>query len=620
MDEALFSRSITGLVSDIIWEVDNNWIFKDISGDIEKYGFCADDLIGKKPCNFMPSDGAAELSDQLHSIALSGKNITDLDTCFITGQGVNIFFQIYGIPVADENNKLQGYRGIAKNKSGKADDSAHFRIYTPDINESINMAGKHSLNEKRFRNMFESAPQGIAIADGKGFIIHANRAWKKMFGFTDSDLKQLYMNDFRADENKQHDVQLYDSLVNNKIKLYRIERLFRAKDNHTFWCDLTAKLIEDPELQEPYAIGLYIDITDRKIIEDDLRSSEEFTRILINESPFGIGAISDEKLIFANNALALMFGFNDPSDMTGLNISSLVVKKHAAELLNKNNDSRIRNNTIFEIKAVKKNGVKFTISCKFELLTIKNSPVLVVFTEDITDRKRNEDKLKKFQKGLEKLVEERTDEIRKLNRQVFKTQEDERQRISRDLHDGVGQTILAAKLAFNSSIRAKSGDKIKLLNHGMMLMDMASQELREVYTGLYPSILSELGLGDTINWFIRNSLHANGIKVEYNNRIINSVPRSISINIYRIIQELFNNIIKHSHADFVEITLKDKPDFIIAITDNGMGFDYEKIRRKGRGAGLINIKQRVEYMDGKLYISSNPGSTSFIIIIPGENR
>jgi PAS domain S-box-containing protein len=599
MDDVSFFKSIIANISDITWEVDENWIFKSISAKTENLMFDPETILGKTPFSFMTAEDAEKLSDQLGTIAINKQNITDLEAQFIT------------------HHDIKRYRGIARIINRNTISSRPSQVIIPDSSRSVT---RSLLNEKHFRNMFESAPQGIAIADDRGFIIHANRAWKRMFGFTNSDLKHLHMNDFRSDENKLHDQELYNSLLNNKIRLYRIERFFRKKNKQTFWCDLTVKLVNDPEKQHVYAIGLYVDITHRKIIEDDLKNSEEFTRILINGSPFGIGAINDEKLIFTNKAFAEMFGYNDASDITGISIRNLIIKKHIYEFIraSASGESGTKDNTAYEIRAVKKNGAGFVISCTFNLLTIKDRTVLVIFTQDITERKRNEDKLKKFQDGLEKLVEKRTDEIKKLNRQVFKSQESERQRISRDLHDGVGQTILAAKLAINSSTKAKSGNKKKLLDHGMMLMDMASQELREVYTGLFPSILSELGLGDTINWFIRNTLTATGIRVEYNNKLTGPVPQFISINIYRIIQELFNNIIKHSGADFVKITLEEKPDYIISITDNGTGFNIKEIKRRGSGAGLINIKQRVEYMDGKIYISSKPGSTLVIIIIPGE--
>ena len=619
MKDESFYKNIIELISDITWEVDKDFVITGISGNTAKSGFMPGEIIGRRIFDIISSAGSKDLSKQLLSMAAERRSIDRLRIPVSIQKGMEKVFIITGIPLLDYKNRLCGYRGIAKDITGIRAGRTYVDAFSRDFNES---ADRFIETEQQFRKMFESAPQGIAVADSEGNILHANRAWKKMFGFTNTDMKNMHMNRFRSDENREHDRGLYESLMKNRIRSYRLERLFRRKDNRTFWCDLTVKLVDDPESPRPYAIGLYIDITDRKIREDDLRSSGEFTRILINESPFGIGAMSGGKLIFVNNSFAAMFGYDNPSSMNNLKISQLVTKGDAKKFLTKDGKERpdVRNNTIIEMKLVKKSGAKFTASCKFELLNIRDNPVLIVFAEDITERKKNEEKIKRFREGLEKLVEERTDEIKKLNRQILVTQEEERQRIARDLHDGVGQTMLAAKLAFSSSERAKPDARKSHVDRGMVLMDMASQELREVYTGLYPSILRELGLGDTINWFIRNYLSSTGIQVKYDNRITCPVPDFISINIYRIIQEICNNIIKHSGADNVEITLVEKPDFIITITDNGSGFNVKEVLSLGSGSGLVNIKQRVEYMDGKLYISSRPGSTSFVIIIPGDKR
>lgn len=364
-----------------------------------------------------------------------------------------------------------------------------------DITGAKRVGEYREKSERRFRNLFESNPHGIAIADKDGFIVQANKNWKKMFGYTDNDMCKLHMNDFRCENDKVSDFPLLKSIIKGEDVLYRIERQFIKKDGSLFWCDLTATLIENPDEDLPYAIGLYSDITERKKIEE---------------------------------------------------------------------------------------------------------------------------RLKRFQEELAILVSERTEEINMLTQKVINSQEEERQRIARDLHDGVGQTILAAKYAINSF--AKDGNRDKnLLERGKLLIDMASQELREVYTGIYPSMLSDLGLSDTINWLIRNFLETSGIIVNYRNTLIENITYNLKVNIYRIIQELFNNIVKHSNAKSVEISLsQDKELIIIELSDNGIGFNIENSRKTGTGAGLINIRQRVEFLKGHIEMSSNPGITWIKIKLPLE--
>lgn len=373
---------------------------------------------------------------------------------------------------------MRGYQEILKDLTG-IKDYTEFR----------------EINESRFKNMFDSTPQGIAIADRKGAIINANLTWMRMFGYTESDLTRLHINDLRSDDDKLHDLEQFDSLLNNELEQYNVERKFIRKDGTHLWCNISARLIEDPEAMELCAIGVYIDITERKYAENEF---------------------------------------------------------------------------------------------------------------------------KRFHGELESIVAERTDEIKKLNLKVINSQEIERQRIARDLHDGVGQTILAAKYAFNNFSRDNFRDE-KHFARGMQLIEIASRELREIYSGLYPAMLGDLGLDDTIRWYIRNYLESSGLNVAYQYNIKSAISHTLALNIYRIIQELFNNIIKHSGADRVNVFLQEENKMIaVIISDNGSGFDAVKAEKKTAGAGLANIRQRVEYLRGSIDINSGPGNSTVIIDLPVE--
>jgi len=610
MSNNIFFQSIVNLVSDIIWEVDENRLYTYISGKVEEYtGYTADELIGKTPFSLMSDDEAEKLKNIFNKTSSGRENITDVEVCLFNKKNELRYFIINGIPVIDDRNRLKGYRGIVRNITDKksaeialkesenhlsklmnslpvmayrglfkddfnmefVSDGAYpltghlpsdfmknsllaesiihpddinivytyalnalndkkqfevlhriitadskikwvmgkgFGIYKDeklsgiegfafDITETNEAIEYGKINERRFQNLFESNPQGVALADRDGYIVQVNKTWKKMFGYSGHDMHKLHMCDIRMEQNRESDFSLLKSLVNKENESYRIERPFIKKDGSVIWCDLTVALIEDPEEKELYALALYVDITERKKIEEELE---------------------------------------------------------------------------------------------------------------------------KFHEELESLVAERTEEINKLTQKVINSQEEERQRIARDLHDGVGQTILASKYAFNSFINGNNKDN-KLLERGKTLIDIASQELREIYTGIYPSMLDELGLNDTIKWFVRNFLETSGLKVNYNNNFKNELSHNLTLNIYRIIQELFNNIVKHSKADTVNVSLYQEGELIIIeVSDNGKGFDIENIKKTSTGAGLINVRQRVDYLKGHPEIDSKPGRTWIKIKIPLEQK
>ena len=205
--------------------------------------------------------------------------------------------------------------------------------------------------------------------------------------------------------------------------------------------------------------------------------------------------------------------------------------------------------------------------------------------------------------------------IKKLHSQLLELQEKERQKIASELHDGVGQTILAAKLNFISYINdpARQMDKFE---KGLNLIDLVSQELRELYTSLYPSVLKDLGLEAAIRSFVKNYKPENISFAAYFN-LTGKIPHEIEVNIYRITQELVSNAIKHSGASEISLELvREKNRIHLEFNDNGCGFDLKEIRLRQKGFGLENIKRRVDDIGGKLIIDSTREGSSIIIELP----
>lgn len=168
--------------------------------------------------------------------------------------------------------------------------------------------------------------------------------------------------------------------------------------------------------------------------------------------------------------------------------------------------------------------------------------------------------------------------IKDLTNEIISSQEMERQRIAKDLHDSVTQTILAAKLNF-SEYQKKPSSSENRFKMGLECISRAADELREIYTGIYPSILNDIGLEATIRWYAKNYLEVNNIAVIINFEINEILQHNLKITFYRIIQELLSNILKHSKADSATVSFKNIDNSIIQliISDNGIGFDISKL-------------------------------------------
>ncbi len=190
----------------------------------------------------------------------------------------------------------------------------------------------------------------------------------------------------------------------------------------------------------------------------------------------------------------------------------------------------------------------------------------------------------------------------KISHRLLQTQEDERQRISRELHDSVGQNILFLK----NQLYAENIDRSKLLKS----TDVALEELRIISKNLYPNQLEKYGLIAAVDALAVEVNTTTGIFVSCDMEGIDTIlDKNVKINFYRIIQEFVNNTLKHADASAIRITayrVQDKIELIVQ--DNGKGFDKNELEKKSnRSFGLLNMEERVKILKGKITIESQAG-------------
>jgi len=197
------------------------------------------------------------------------------------------------------------------------------------------------------------------------------------------------------------------------------------------------------------------------------------------------------------------------------------------------------------------------------------------------------------------------EEIKQLNLNIIKLQEEERKRVAENLHDSVGQTILAAKLNIDT-YKQDPEYFADQLDVGLSFIIQASRELREIYMNLYPTVLNDLGFEMAIRWLVQNTLEKMNIKTEIISKMKKQLPHNVEVALYRIIQEIISNILKHASASRVYLSLTGNEDkFVLLVKDDGKGFNPGEKKEKISGYGLANIKNRVSGLNGKIFIEPN---------------
>lgn len=199
---------------------------------------------------------------------------------------------------------------------------------------------------------------------------------------------------------------------------------------------------------------------------------------------------------------------------------------------------------------------------------------------------------------------------------IIYAEEKERNRIARELHDGIVQQI--GTVIINSrNIFSKLGLAEKPESQQMLLqLENSSAELRTISHQMMPRALEEKGFITALKELLENSFSAAKIKYEFEHlNISKHLPKKIEITLYRITQELINNIIKHSAATLVNIQLmKTENTIIFMVEDNGKGFAASRL--KNSGIGLKNIKSRINIVKGSINFDSEHTGTLTTIKIP----
>ena len=197
------------------------------------------------------------------------------------------------------------------------------------------------------------------------------------------------------------------------------------------------------------------------------------------------------------------------------------------------------------------------------------------------------------------------------------TLENERKRIAGDLHDELGPILSAVKLQINHLEPEDETEKI-VLEKSSSQIDEIIQRFREISYDLLPNTLVRKGLTKAVDEFIGKMSDANKIKFQFKYPGGLIVQKEKEINIYRIIQEIIHNTIKHARASNLVIELQQKNNLLILQTeDDGIGFNYKALQIESSGLGLLNIQSRVSVLNAQLTVNSEPGKgTSFQVIIP----
>jgi two-component system sensor histidine kinase DegS len=309
-----------------------------------------------------------------------------------------------------------------------------------------------------------------------------------------------------------------------------------------------------------------------------------------------------------------------------LNLNSMNVKGAVEELITINQGQQIYlKDLIKNSKRIWEGEVEIitqsnkSIWLEMSIIPLKNinsKQKTLILCADISVRKQNEIKFEKL--SVDKYNEQIATQ-KMISSKIIDAQEEERKRVAKDIHDGIGQMLTALKFtveSININKIASSAEKIENLNS---LTKQIIKGVRMATFNLTPPELTDHGISSAIQILTTqlSKLTSKNIVFENKTNFYERLDSLVETNLYRITQEAVNNAIKYAKSNFILVNIKHNKDVLsITIEDDGIGFDLKSVKKvdSGKGMGLLFMEERVKYIDGRLFINSEKEKGTRIVI------
>jgi PAS domain S-box-containing protein len=391
---------------------------------------------------------------------------------------------------------------------------------------------------------------------------------------------------------------MYDCIIKDpgqgylKLLPLKLADVKQRKNDRKAWPELKKEVVEHQKVREQISIAY-----------DALNSAT--SGIIITDS--------DLRIRFSNPACLRMFKYDTLSDIIGKNAINLFFaekNKKSAETKSIVQQSKEKSQ---ELVVQRTDGTALPVEVFISEVTDSEGTVVGKMASfiDISARKKTEAVL------------------REISRKILDSQENERKLVAQEIHDSISGDLAAIKLSLEEKLSKMKGDPpddtISLEKIISMIEDTI-QETRRISARLRPSMLDDLGLLPTVDWFCRE-FEKNYPEIRVVRRFKveeDDVADQAKVVVYRILQEAMNNVAKHSEADRVHISIvKFGNELKLKVQDNGCGFDFETISSNPSpmsGYGLSNMRDRAEICGGKLEVTSKPGAgTTIELILPCDS-
>ncbi len=627
---------ILNRIPDGLFTTDHEWRITYFNPAAEKItGFSADDAVGMY-CKDVFKNSICESDCALKHAIAEGRDIHNREYEITSIEGKKIPIICSTSAFRDNAGRVAGGLEIFK-----------------DISELKRLQEEVAKREKKYRRIFEGSHDMIYTTNQQGQILDINQAGVEMLNFPSKEemlrtisARNLYRNTLDRDR--------FLAAINRRgqVKDYEVE--FKKHDGAAMHALISSRRYQNPETGDVEFEGIIKDITHRKRTEEALKQRNRELSILnsiavaLNHN-MALNLILQETLKNVLKVLELnrgaIFLINRQQEKTEV-IAKFGFKVESADdalpvifkdpLLSKSlleDEMVLKPEPIFPTFKThfQTKGQKFSPWLTCFLITFKGKGV-GFFGLDIPASRRLSQyefhlmgSLGNFLGGaivnaqMRDTIRSHRQELRQLTGKLFQSQEEERRRIARELHDESGQSLTAVKLALERlehNLPSQEKDLRKEIGEIIMMVRRTSSEIRHLSYHLHPTLLSDLGLEPALDLYFKEIKNHTGLNVEFS---IVGFDHRLDVDMetvfYRFSQEALTNALKHSGSDNFRLSIiKSYPKIIFRAEDDGIGFDTQIIGKDQRSLGLLGMRERTSLLGGTFQLRSQPGEGTRIRI------
>jgi len=484
-----------------------------------------------------------------------------------------------------------------------------FSLTTLDISDRKKAEEDLRASEERFHLATHTINEGLWDWNLKEDTLWWNDAYDRLYGPRppySAQTADWWKNRLHPDDRERVLQSQAEAMADSDCTLWSSDYRFRREDGSYAYVTDRSLIARDPQGKAIRITGAMLDLTDLKMVEEDLRESENRFRLALTNS--NVSVFTMDKDLRYTWSYGPRWGYS------------------AAELLGRRDDELEGADDVSELLAFKAEVIRTGVGAQAELkakikgewllyhLTIEplideNGEVtgFTAASMDITSLRR-----------LEMQNVEKTTQI-EVQRRLIQQREMERMEIARDLHDGPIQELVAAGMKLSEAMQeTEEASRKNLLNDLQAILQTQTRELRQFCQELRPPALAPFGLEKAIRSHVQ-AFNSRSPEMKINLNLMRDgqlLPEETRMALFRIYQEQMNNIFKHSRCEQVNISLIVEPHQVtLEIQDNGVGFNlpdnWIKLVRTGH-LGLVGMRERVEAIGGTMEIHSKPGEGTLI--------